>query len=95
MNEKVFKNVFAGDEITRFEAVFDLPNDGAPNYNNTPRNQLVVQIDSRDEDAHVRLLSRCSKDTLLCGWEGVSVEELGNVLYGSAKLVKRTFLEPT
>ncbi len=81
---------FDSDDIVRLELEVNLPNDGTPT-----NNMLVVciEVDQTDpQTAEVSLVSRTSKDTTIMT-KTVPVRLLGNILYSSARVVSRDFLE--
>ncbi len=72
----------------RFEAVFDLPNDGVST------NQLVFLVCMESADAQkcdIDIIGRTSKDTPLGSFQ-TATRNLGNVLYGFARIETRAFL---
>ena len=79
-----FKHLPATDfDGLRFEAVFDLPNDGTP----TP-NQLVILMEMESADSvncQVSIIGRTYRDTLI-GQFDTPINLLGNVLYGFARI---------
>jgi hypothetical protein len=84
-----FKRASHPDGAIAFEAVFDLPDDGAG------ANRLVIRVEMNSEtsvDCDLMVMSRTYKDTIIMHDE-VPISSLGNILYGFARIRSVPVLE--
>lgn len=81
-----------GGNGTYIEAEVELPSDGTPDM----RNYLVVQVSidpDNDQQAIIRVINRIGKKNQIFTEQLVAVSNLGDLLYGVARVKTKYYLD--